>query len=266
MTGRHQDILTHALAYARHGWPVFPCKPGSKEPATRHGFRDATTDPAQIREWWQRQPAANLAIATGAPGPDVLDVDRHDYESNGFPAYNKLKRQGVLSGAAAIIATPGRGLHAYFMGSDQPCGRLPQQHLDFKARGGYVLAPPSQVGGRRYWCVARRGRPGYLDWEAASRLLEPHRERAPQTSTGVVAEPKRLAAWVETLPEGNRNAGLFWAACRVAESGGPEVLDDLAAAAAKTGLTLREIDRTIASAKRTVVRASAPSPGRQATR
>jgi hypothetical protein len=42
MTGQ---ILRQALAYARHGWPVFPCAPGAKIPATRHGFRDATTDP-----------------------------------------------------------------------------------------------------------------------------------------------------------------------------------------------------------------------------
>ena len=53
-----------ALAYARHGWPVFPCQPDSKEPATRHGFLDATTDPDRIRRWWDRQPAANVAIAT----------------------------------------------------------------------------------------------------------------------------------------------------------------------------------------------------------
>lgn len=29
--------------------PVFPCQPGSKEPATRHGFHDATTDPDRIQ-------------------------------------------------------------------------------------------------------------------------------------------------------------------------------------------------------------------------
>ncbi len=61
-----------AQAYAAHGWPVFPCQPGSKQPATRHGFLDATTDPDQITWWWRHQADANLAIATGHPGPDVL--------------------------------------------------------------------------------------------------------------------------------------------------------------------------------------------------
>ncbi len=46
--------LRQALAYARHGWPVFPCLPGLKIPATTHGFRDASTDEQQITEWFGR--------------------------------------------------------------------------------------------------------------------------------------------------------------------------------------------------------------------
>ena len=40
--------LRQALAYARRGWPVFPCLPGQKIPATKHGYLDATTDEQQI--------------------------------------------------------------------------------------------------------------------------------------------------------------------------------------------------------------------------
>ena len=36
MTGN--PALRQALAYARRGWPVFPCQPGQKIPATRHGY------------------------------------------------------------------------------------------------------------------------------------------------------------------------------------------------------------------------------------
>ncbi len=50
---------------------VFPCLPGEKIPATAHGFRDATTDEQQITEWFGRGYTWNLAIATGAPGPDA---------------------------------------------------------------------------------------------------------------------------------------------------------------------------------------------------
>lgn len=81
MTG---ELLAAALRYASAGWPVFPCTPDGtaapdhKAPLTAHGFKDATTDPARIRAWWHRWPDANVAIATGEPGPDVLDVDNHD--------------------------------------------------------------------------------------------------------------------------------------------------------------------------------------------
>ena len=141
MTG---DVLCYALAYAAKGWPVFPCKPGEKAPNTEHGFHDATTDPAAIRAWWSRHPQDNVAIATGAPGPDALDVDVKP-SGTGFAALNRLKRAGLVTGASALIITRSRGLHLYFGGTRQPCGRLPRHFLDFKAAGGYVIAPPSFV-------------------------------------------------------------------------------------------------------------------------
>ena len=142
--------LRQALAYARRGWPVFPCLPGQKIPATAHGFRDATTDPDQITEWFTRHPDWNLAIATGAPGPDVLDVDQHGPAGNGYAALGRLRRAGLLDGAAAYVRTPSGGLHAYFTGTAQRSGHLSAQHLDFLSSGGYILAPPSQVDGRPY--------------------------------------------------------------------------------------------------------------------
>lgn len=105
-----------ALTYASRGWPVFPCRPGSKEPATAHGFRDATTDPDQIRSWWARWPDANLAIATGTAGPDVLDVDEHAPAGNGFAALLRLKGTGLLDEAGAAVRRPHGGLHPLFFG------------------------------------------------------------------------------------------------------------------------------------------------------
>jgi hypothetical protein len=135
--------VRQALAYAARGWPVFPCVPGRKIPATTHGYRDATTEQDQITAWFCRSQRWNLAIATGAPGPDVLDIDKHGPAGNGFAALARLHDAGLLDGAAAYVRTPSRGLHAYFVGSDQRNGHLPASHLDFRSAGGYVLAPPS---------------------------------------------------------------------------------------------------------------------------
>ena len=129
---------------------MFPCLPGQKIPATEHGFLDATTDQQRITEWFGRQGGWNLAIATGAPGPDVLDVDQHGPAGNGFSAFARLRAAGLLEGASGYVRTPSGGLHAYFTGSAQRNGHLPAQHLDFRSAGGYVLAPPSQVRGRPY--------------------------------------------------------------------------------------------------------------------
>jgi hypothetical protein len=237
---------------------VFPARPDDpgcpggqgcqcKAPLTRNGFKDATTDAAVICEWWRRWPAANVAIATGAPGPDVLDVDIKDGGS-GFEGFNRLKRTGYLRGARALVQTPSGGLHVYFAGSGQPSGRLPRRYLDFKAAGGYVLAPPSRVHGKPYELLDHRAGTARLDWQAVRQLLDPPQPGSPRQPRN--GDGAALAAWVASQPEGNRNAGLFWAACRAAECGHDPAL--LLPAAVQAGLPEAEAQRTIASAARKV--------------
>jgi Bifunctional DNA primase/polymerase, N-terminal len=258
---RADPRLAAALRYAQADWPVFPCIPGEKVPVTRHGFLDATTDPDKITWWWSRGPDRNVAIATGHPGPDVLDVDVHK-DGTGFAAFNRLRWEGLLDGASAYIRTPSGGLHAYFAGSEQGNGRLPRHHLDFRSQGGYVVAPPSHVGGRHYELIKRAEGQGGLDWAAVTWLLEPEPHRRPQRSDDRTTDAHRLAEWVAHQPEGNRNDGLFWAANRALDAGLTD-LGELADAARNTGLDEREIGRTLASARR---RADRPFDAEPASR
>ena len=46
----------------------------------------------QIADWFGRSFGWNLAIATGVPGPDVLDVDQHGEAGNGYAAFARLRR------------------------------------------------------------------------------------------------------------------------------------------------------------------------------
>jgi hypothetical protein len=55
----------YALKYAQQGLAMFPVKPKGKVPICEHGVKDATTDEAQIREWWQKEPEANIGLAAG---------------------------------------------------------------------------------------------------------------------------------------------------------------------------------------------------------
>ena len=248
-------VLRQALAYAAHGWPVFPCQPGQKTPATPHGYRDASTDPEQIAYWFGRRPGCNLAIATGFPGPDVLDVDQHGPAGDGFTALIKLRDAQLLDGAAAWVRTPSGGMHAYFTGTYQRNHHLPAHHLDFRATGGYVLAPPSTVAGKPYRTLWEPEGRGALNWDTVTRLLQPRQpqqDRRPSRAPG--PELGHLARWVAAQSAGNRNAGLFWAANRALDADPAADLSGLADAARQAGLADPEITRTLDSARRTTQR------------
>ena len=255
-----------ALAYARAGWPVFPCRPGSKEPATRNGFYDAATDERQIRDWWRREPDRNVAIATGAPGPDVLDVDVRE-DGSGFPAFNKAKRAGLVDGHSAIVRTPSTGMHLYFAGTDQRSGSLRGQHLDFRSHGGYVIAPPSRAAGADYVVVSHKpATSGTVSWDVIRRLLgsQPQArrdhapDRVPRRSAGRHADLGRLNNWVAAREPGDRNFPLFYAAKQAALSGQLDgaAVEGFVEAACRSGLRggKAEARRTIESGRRAAER------------
>lgn len=143
---RTQDLPSAALKLALTRIPVFPCVPGSKNPLTAHGFQSATTNPQQIQRWWQRTPAANIGIPTGAPSRlVVVDVDVHR-TGDGFKNFARLTEMGLVSRWAWMVRTPSGGMHAYFAanpGGEQRCWSMPSRHIDFRGDGGYVVAPPS---------------------------------------------------------------------------------------------------------------------------
>ena len=121
---------------------------------------------------------------TARPGTDIA-------------AFATLSEAGLLDGAAVYVRTPSGGLHAYFRGSDQRNGHLPAHHLDFRSRGGYVLAPPSLVDGKPYQLIRTVEADGGLDWAEVTGLLEPQRQIArPQPRPAPDRDLSHLARWV----------------------------------------------------------------------
>ena len=161
------------------------------------------------------------------------------------------------------MRTPSGGLHAYFTGTDQRNGHLPAHHLDFRSRGGYVLTPPSQVDGNPYELVKTLHGRGALDWDAVTRHLHLQREPPSRHRQPGRYDLSGLARWVASQAEGNRNAGLFWAANRAIEADPAADLSPLAAAARQAGLGEREITRTLDSARKGG-RTRTPAPDHQA--
>lgn len=95
-------------AYGDFWWPVFPLKKGSKTPATRNGFKDATTDPAQIQTMFAT-PGLNIGIATGAAFW-VLDIDGPE----GAASLASLEEQHGVLPKSLRQTTRSSGLHILF--------------------------------------------------------------------------------------------------------------------------------------------------------
>lgn len=268
-------LIKAAKAFAAAGVPVFPCAPLGKRPLVRdgQGFRDATTDLTQIAAWWSRAPEANIGIPTGAAsGVVVVDVDMHG-PVNGYRQFSRADRADLVDGWELLVRSPSGGTHAYYPatpGVEQRSWQAGRAGIDFRGDGGYIIAPPS----RRiiddqpvpYTVETFATSPGRrLDASQLRDFLDPRPDpvtRPAQTVEGSVADVSRLAAWVSRRQEGERNHGLFWAACKLAENhvAPTDALEVLTAAAGHAGLSEREAVTTIRSAYRTVHGAARGSP------
>jgi putative DNA primase/helicase len=165
--------LAMALAYAAHGWPVFPLysvrdgtcncwrradcgREAGKHPRTMDGFKSATTDPEPIKNWFDMWPESNIGIATGAvSGLVVVDIDPRN---GGHDTVLALADEGKTFGRTAQVLTQSGGWHLYYMhpGGKVPCGsNVFGPGIDVRGDGGYVVAPPSVgVLGIYVWQVA----------------------------------------------------------------------------------------------------------------
>lgn len=265
---RSPSLTFAARSLAAAGVPVFPCVVEGKRPLTRRGFLDASSDPEQVAAWWSRTPNANIGIPTGAPsGVVVVDVDVHG-PHDGRVAYQRATDAGLVDGVGLLVRTPTGGAHFYFPvtpGKEQRSWQAADVGVDFRGDGGYIIAPPSRriidSHMRRYEVADIAAHSvGTVDAARLRDFLDPRPVAPPRASSGSMeVDTERLAAWVAGRGEGERNRGLFWAACRLAEKGvsAADALDALGAAAQSAGLGDREIATTVRSA----YRASQPASG-----
>jgi hypothetical protein len=194
MTG----MLAHALSYAAGAWPVIPlhtpvggrcdclraCDSPGKHPRTAHGLTDASTDPDQIRKWWDMWPDANVGLVI-PDGYVVVDVDVAEASSvaNGHEL------------PTTASAKTGRGWHFLYR---TPTSVRPAvgvlEHVDLRGPGSYIVAPPSvHVSGARYVWVST---PGEGIAEAPAWILEAGartRELTPDAVGAPIVEGARNA-------------------------------------------------------------------------
>lgn len=179
-------VLATALAFAKHGHAVFPlhwpvqsggrpiCSCGGEsrgrpcgQRAAKHpygkiasrGLLDATTESGVIKHWFGYQaPDANLGVRTD--NLIVVDVDPRHGGDEQFAAL--MHEHGEFPPTWRVL-TGGGGTHVIFacpdgveVASSSAETRAPLgPGIDIRARGGYIVAPPSRhINGRSYaWSV-----------------------------------------------------------------------------------------------------------------
>jgi hypothetical protein len=147
-----------------------------------HGVKDATCNRARILAWWARHPQANIGLATGHRF-DVLDIDG----PTGAQAIQELAAKHGLQSFGPLVRTGGGGWHYYLaptgLGNIQPQGLA---HVDWRGRGGYVVAPPSRhASGHSYQWAPGRDLDTPLG-QVPAMLLERLQPRQLQRPTGPV--------------------------------------------------------------------------------
>jgi DNA-binding transcriptional ArsR family regulator len=190
--------------------PVFPCKPGGKEPLTSNGFKDASTDPERIRAWWSRWPEANIGMPTGKrSGKIVVDGDPRN---GAYDSLAELHEEGHELPLTATIKTGGGGFHHYF---NYPAGREIRNSagkvgpgLDIRGEGGYVIVPPS-VTEEPYEVLHKRPIVEAPEW-LIERLTAP--SRTPESNVVTIPRAKAPGGGIvgPEIPAGERNTTLFY--------------------------------------------------------
>jgi hypothetical protein len=283
----HAPVYQAAVTYANAGWAVLPvagivnghcscraaamCDQPGKHPLGRHGLREATTDLEQIRRWWQKWPAASVAVRTGTiSGLVVVDIDP---AHGGAETMAKLHHDAVLRPgnlATPTVRTGGGGMHLFYRhpGGNIPntAGRLPKlgalPGVDLRGDGGYIiLAPSLHRSGRRYqWDDAASGELAELPHWARPTPPQPRPSPRPgQSMTDAAisryarAAVEGEAAAVRSAVEGTRNATLNRAAFKLGTLVGAGAVDEttveavLLEAGTAAGLGGIEAARTVRS-------------------
>lgn len=186
-----------ALAYARKGWPVFPCK-ADKTPYTERGVLEATTNPRQVEEWWEQYPRANIGCDVGGAGMVVLDLD---------PGHDWDEIEAALGGEPdthLIQRTPRGGEHLFFtIGQGEvipPSAGKIAPHVDVRSHHSYVLLAPSRTKDGEYtW--DEQGKPAHRPQGLYEWAQESHRKRSEDHDDWIIEAdlPENIAQAIKYL-------------------------------------------------------------------
>lgn len=199
-----------AIEYAKkYSIPVFPLWPKSKNPIPKHGFKDASTDDAVIRQWWEKTPAANVG---GVMGGGLVCIDFDVDENGAYNALNWLEDWQLDNGKLPETATAitGRGGMHLFYRVDREVKKCENGdiHVDIRGEGSYaMLAPSIHPNGNTVFWDLDPDEYGFAEAdELVYKLLDEVRPKKKESEKAVIP--------VDSIKEGEgRNNWLFRQGC-----------------------------------------------------
>lgn len=257
-------MLEAALIYARAGWRVLPCRAKgakAKAPHITKWQHNATTDPSTVKRWWNKWPTALIGIMV----PDDIAVIDIDPRNGGSIQDLEALAGGVLPPTlTAVSGGRDSGRHLYFKrpeGLDKSViGCLPG--IDVIVSGRFMIAPPSlhPDTGRPYrW--ENYTQPAMMPTGLVQALTRTTAS-APNVSTGEGVKggytrstpymsPSKRIALTRITGNGGRNTSLSRTAfIGYLEGWAPKYIEQLRQEAINNGLSAKEVDNTLKSARK----------------
>lgn len=146
MTEKLGDI---AASYTMDlGFAIIPLKPKSKEPATKHGLKDWSRDPRDLREGFNKRNNLNMGVVLGEPSGNIIVIDIDCDDDMGYDGMEYMRdwerQHGELPETVSAITGRG-GSHLYYRTPDRIIKPSVNNeiHIDIRGEGSYAMLPPS---------------------------------------------------------------------------------------------------------------------------
>lgn len=140
MSGPPYETSSAAAYLASLGFRIFPIAPGMKGAPLVKAWQDvATSDAAQVAQWWPKGSQNNIGLAAGS-GRLTFDIDLQ--KPGCREALEALETKYGPLPRTLTVASPRGGKHLHYMGPDvgNSAAKL-GPGLDIKGPGGYVVGP-----------------------------------------------------------------------------------------------------------------------------